>query len=100
MQNRQPRNTVERRGCQVVVFAYHTDIGVAIVSKEYGIGIGSVTIVWTPYLLIGIALAAMLLVGCGAEQAMKKGDKFYALGEYYDASAQYKKAYAQLPLGL
>ena len=39
----------------------------------------------------------MLLVGCGAEQAMKKGDKFYALGEYYDASAQYKKAYAQLP---
>ena len=47
--------------------------------------------------LIGIALAAMLLVGCGAEQAMKKGDKFYALGEYYDASAQYKKAYAQLP---
>ena len=49
------------------------------------------------FLLIGIALAAMLLVGCGAEQAMKKGDKFYALGEYYDASAQYKKAYAQLP---
>ena len=39
----------------------------------------------------------MLLVGCGAEQAMKKGDKFYTLGEYYDASAQYKKAYAQLP---
>ena len=49
------------------------------------------------FLLIGIALAAMLLVGCGAEQAMKKGDKFYTLGEYYDASAQYKKAYAQLP---
>ena len=49
------------------------------------------------FLLIGIALAAILLVGCGAEQAMKKGDKFYALGEYYDASAQYKKAYAQLP---
>ena len=26
---------------------------------------------------------------------MKKGDKFYALGEYYDAAAQYKKAYSQ-----
>ena len=25
---------------------------------------------------------------------MKKGDKFYALGEYYDAASQYKKAYS------
>ena len=29
--------------------------------------------------------------------AMKKGDKFYALGEYYDASTQYRKAYSQTP---
>ena len=28
---------------------------------------------------------------------MKKGDKFYALGEYYDAANQYKKAYSQTP---
>ena len=28
---------------------------------------------------------------------MKKGDKFYALGEYFDAAAQYKKAYTQTP---
>jgi hypothetical protein len=28
---------------------------------------------------------------------MKKGDKFYALGEYFDAAEQYKKAYAQTP---
>ncbi len=40
-------------------------------------------------------LACLLLTGCGAEQAMKKGDKFYALGEYYDAAAQYRKAYSQ-----
>ncbi len=40
---------------------------------------------------------AVLLVGCGADSAMKKGDKFYALGEYYDAAEQYKKAYAQTP---
>lgn len=40
-------------------------------------------------------LVSLLLVGCGADQAMKKGDKYYALGEYYDAAAQYKRAYAQ-----
>ena len=37
----------------------------------------------------------MLLTGCGAEQAMKKGERFNALGEYYDAATQYKKAYSQ-----
>ena len=36
-----------------------------------------------------------MLGACGADTAMKKGDKFFALGEYYDAAAQYKKAYAQ-----
>ena len=40
---------------------------------------------------------AVLLTGCGAEHAMKKGDKFYALGEYFDASTQYKRAYSQTP---
>ena len=48
-------------------------------------------------LYIGCWLLAALLTGCGAEQAMKKGDKFYALGEYFDAAAQYKKAYSQTP---
>ena len=47
--------------------------------------------------LIWTIAVALLLTGCGAEQAMKKGDKFYALGEYYDAARQYKKAYAQTP---
>ena len=28
---------------------------------------------------------------------MKKGDKFFALGEYYDAATYYKKAYSQTP---
>ncbi len=43
-------------------------------------------------------LAAALLVGCGSpEMAIKKGDKLYALGEYYDAAEQYKKAYAKTP---
>ncbi len=42
-------------------------------------------------------MAAIALTGCGAEQAMKKGDKYYVLGEYFDAAAQYRKAYSQTP---
>ena len=42
-------------------------------------------------------VATLLLAGCGADQAMKKGDKFYAVGDYYDAAAQYRKAYTQTP---
>ena len=49
------------------------------------------------YLIIYIAAVVVLLTGCGAEQAIRKGDKFYALGEYYDASTQYRKAYSQTP---
>ena len=49
------------------------------------------------FFIIGITVVTMLLTGCGAEQAMKKGDRFYALGEYYDAATQYKKAYSQTP---
>ena len=45
--------------------------------------------------LLYIVISALLLTACGADTAMKKGDKFFALGEYYDAASQYKKAYAQ-----
>ena len=38
-----------------------------------------------------------LITGCGADSHMKKGDKFFALGEYFDASTQYKKAYSATP---
>ena len=48
-------------------------------------------------LAVGCWLLAAILTGCGAEQAVKKGDKYYALGEYYDAATQYKKAYSQTP---
>lgn len=48
-------------------------------------------------IIIYIAAIATLLTGCGAEQAVKKGDKFYAMGEYFDAATQYKKAYSQTP---
>ncbi len=45
-------------------------------------------------LLLGCLTA---LVACGPDAAMRKGDKYYVMGEYFDAAAQYKKAYAQTP---
>lgn len=47
--------------------------------------------------ILYITLITLLLSSCGAEQAVKKGDKFWAVGEYYDAAEQYKKAYSQTP---
>ena len=47
--------------------------------------------------IIYIALCSLLLLSCGAEKAMKKGDQFYAIGEYYNAAEQYRKAYSQTP---
>lgn len=44
--------------------------------------------------ILYMSLAVLLMAACGADAALKKGDKFYALGEYYDASTQYKKAYS------
>ena len=44
-----------------------------------------------------LIISTTLLMGCGAEKAVKKADAFYAIGEYYDAATQYKKAYAQTP---
>ena len=37
----------------------------------------------------------MLLSACGADRFIKKGDKYYTVGEYFDASTQYRKAYSQ-----
>ena len=48
-------------------------------------------------IIILTILCAILTVSCGADQALKKGDKFYAVGEYYDAATQYRKAYTQTP---
>ena len=42
-------------------------------------------------------VCAVLLTSCGADQAMKKGDKFYAIGEYFDAATQYRKTYTTPP---
>lgn len=49
------------------------------------------------YHLLGLLLLT-LLAGCGAENNIKKAEQFYALGEYFEAGAEYKKAYMRTPV--
>lgn len=44
-------------------------------------------------LFFSLAAVTLCLAGCSAESNVKKGDKFYAIGEYFDAAAEYRKAY-------
>ena len=41
--------------------------------------------------------AILLLTGCGIDKNLKKGEKFLALGEYFDAADQFKQAYSKTP---
>ena len=41
-----------------------------------------------------LLLTALLLTACGADHYMKKGEKAMAIGEYYDASNYFKRAYS------
>ena len=49
------------------------------------------------FIIASVAISSLLLTGCGADQALKKAEKYYAIGEYYDAAAQYRKAYSATP---
>ena len=49
----------------------------------------------TRSILSGILLLLLLFSACTAEVHVKKGDQFYAIGEYYDAASEYKKAYSR-----
>lgn len=42
-------------------------------------------------------IAVQMLTSCGADAFMRKGDKALALGEYYVAAENYRKAYAKTP---
>ena len=42
-------------------------------------------------------LFCLLLASCGIDKNLKKGEKFLALGEYYDAAEQFKQAYSKTP---
>ncbi len=46
-------------------------------------------------LYVPVLALPLVLGGCGAESNVKKGDKYFAIGEYYDAAAEYKKAYSR-----
>ena len=46
------------------------------------------------YLLLTATVIVALLHSCAADTAMRKGEKFLAMGEYYDAAEQFKKAYS------
>ena len=41
-------------------------------------------------------VGTVMLSACGAERNMKKGEKYLALGEYYDAADEFKKAYSKM----
>ena len=42
-------------------------------------------------------LCCFLLISCGIDKNLKKGEKFLSLGEYYDAADQFKQAYTKTP---
>ena len=52
----------------------------------------------TPLYLIGIAALLLIITGCGADNYAKKAEKYYAIGEYFDAAEEYKKAYSHTPV--
>ena len=41
--------------------------------------------------------ALTILVSCGAERNLKRGEKYLALGEYFDAVNEFKQAYQKTP---
>ncbi|MBR1399988.1 MAG: OmpA family protein [Prevotella sp.] len=44
-----------------------------------------------------IIVLSCLLMSCGADRNMKRGEKLLAIGEYYDAAEQFKQAYTRTP---
>lgn len=54
-------------------------------------------IIKTYHFLMAILAVALMLHSCAADNAMRKGEKFLAIGEYHDAAEQFKKAYTKTP---
>lgn len=45
-----------------------------------------------------LALAlCLMLSACGADRNFKRGEKYLAIGEYFDAAAEFKQAYSKTP---
>ena len=49
------------------------------------------------YYQIITAFCCLLLISCGIDKNLKKGEKFLSLGEFYDAADQFKQAYTKTP---
>lgn len=54
-------------------------------------------IIKTYHLLMAFLAVALMLHSCAADNAMRKGEKFLAIGEYHDAAEQFKKTYTKTP---
>ncbi len=44
-----------------------------------------------------LSFIPLLFLSCSVDKYVKKGDAFMAIGEYYNAAAEYKKAYSRTP---
>lgn len=51
-----------------------------------------------PLCLTGIFALLLVLSGCGADNYARKAEEYYAIGEYYDAAEEFKKAYSNTPV--
>ncbi len=49
------------------------------------------------FLVVMTVVSVLFLVSCGADHYMKKGIKYLAIDEYYDAATQFKIAYNKTP---
>jgi Tfp pilus assembly protein PilF len=47
--------------------------------------------------IVAVVVMAMATSSCGADKHLKKAEKYLALGEYYDAAMEFKKAYQGTP---
>ena len=45
--------------------------------------------------LFSLILAALLTISCGVDKNLKRGEKYLALGEYFDAANEFKTAYSK-----
>ena len=51
---------------------------------------------FSQFLILSISHSLILsLSSCGADQNIRKGDAYFAIGEYFDAAAEYKKGYSR-----
>lgn len=47
------------------------------------------------FLFLHLSFILLMLTSCGADQNIKKGDTYFAIGEYFNAATEYKKGYSR-----